>query len=304
MADFTDLCGWHDDQKAVEAVMARQQFPLFGPAAVTSQAKGGGRGKRALLYKFVEKANGGKFNTRLQTIGDCVSQGSGGAVDVLRAIQVCNGKGSWVAETATEPIYAVSRVEIGKGQLGNSDGSVGAWAAEGVKKFGTLVRKKYGKYDLTKYSGALAKQWGARGAGLPDDLEPEAAQHLVETVSLVTTWEELCDAIAAGYPVTIASTQGFSNVRDSKGFLKPQGSWPHQMVVMGTDDSSPRPGACIINSWGPDWVTGPKQFEQPDGSFWCDADVIEKRILSAQDSWAYSEYKGFPPKKLNLGSAF
>jgi hypothetical protein len=56
----------------------------------------------------------------------------------------------------------------------------------------------------------------------------------------------------------------------------------------------------VVNSWGPNWVSGPKRHNQPDGSFWCDADTLERYILSANDSWAYSNFNGFPPQKLNL----
>lgn len=237
-------------------------------------------------------------------VHNCVSQGGAYAVDTLRAIQCVTGSGEWIAETATEPLYAMSRVEIGRGALGSGDGSTGAWAAEAVKKLGTLVRKQYGTIDLTTYSGDRARAWGMPRAGCPDELEPIAREHLVRTVSLVRTWDELCDAIAAGYPVTIASTVGFANQtsRDSEGFLRMSGSWAHQMCVLSIDDAYRRPGALIINSWGP-WISGPKRHNQPDGSFWADRVAVE-RILAANDSWAYSEYLGFPAKKLDWAKVY
>ena len=300
-----ELCGWHDRPADVAIVAAQQKYPQFVTGSRATGSAGIGKGKRTLLYQALYKAVGGKQNwhPRLQTIGDCVSMGAAGAVDILRALEFVMNKSEYIAETATEPIYAMSRVEIGKGQLGNEDGSVGAWAAQAVKTLGTLVRRKYGSIDLSKYDGNRAKQWGAPNAGCPNELEPEAHQHLVKTTSLVTTWEELCDAIAAGYPVTVASNQGFTNVRDDKGFLRPSGSWPHQMFICAADDESGRPGALIQNSWGPDWVSGPTAFDQPPGSFWADADVVV-RMLSAQDAWAYSDLDGYPVKKFNLGDIF
>lgn len=297
------LCGWKDKPAEVQAIAAKQKYPQFVTGATASGIKGAGKGKRTLLYLALYKALGGKekFVPRLQTIGDCVAMGAAGAVDVLRALQFVMNKSEYIAETATEPIYGMSRVDIGRGQLRGSDGSVGAWAAEAVKRLGTLIRIKYDKYDLTKYSGNLAKQWG--DAGVPSELKPPAEEHQVLTTSLVTTWEELCDAIAAGYPVTVASNQGFTTTRDSQGFLRPSGSWPHQMFVCATDDESKRPGALIQNSWGPNWVTGPTTFDQPPGSFWVDADTIV-RMLSAQDAWAYSDLEGYPMKKFDLGDIF
>ena len=236
-------------------------------------------------------------------VHNCVSHGAANAVDILRAIQTATGKGQWLAETASEVIYALSRVEIGHGQLGSGDGSVGAWAAEACRTYGTLLRQVYGKYDLTKYDGNRAKSWGMPNAGLPNDLEPAAHEHLVRSVTLVKTWEDLCDAIAAGYPVTVASNQGFTSTRDSEGFARPSGTWGHQMVFWAADDLSPRKGALIENSWGPNWITGPTTYDQPPGSFWADKSVVE-HMLAMQDSWAYSDYEGFPPKQLDLGEIF
>lgn len=308
------LCGWLDRPAAVATVLSQQQYPLFGPVAAQFRAKGSGKGKRVLLYEAIYKTLGGraKYNWRLQGIGDCVSMGGARAVDILKALQVVMGTGSWHAETATEVIYALSRVEIGKGQLGNGDGSVGAWAMEACKLYGTLDRRVYGKHDLTKYSAQRAKTWGGPRAGLPDELEPTARQQLVRTGSLVQTWEDVCDAVAAGYPVTIASNCGFDYNKDAQGrprrdkdgFLRPAGSWPHQMCIVGIDDKSKRPGACIDNSWGPNWLSGPIAFDQPEGSFWVDAEELERRILRQQDSWAYSDYMGFPVKTFDLGSIF
>jgi len=300
------LCGWLHKPKEVEAIASAQKFPQFVSGSQATGSVGAGKGKRTLLYQALYKAVGGKdkWRPRFQTIGDCVSMGAGGAVDILRALEFVMNKSEYIAETATEPIYAGSRVEIGKGQLGNGDGSVGAWAAEWVKRGGTLVRQKYGKIDLSVYDGNRAKQWGAPDAGCPDDLEPESRKHLVKTISLVTTFSELCDAIAAGYPVTVASNQGFTNVRDKAGFLRPSGNWGHQMVFIAADDESGRPGALCQNSWGPDWVSGPTTFDQPLGSFWIDAEVIERNMLSMQDSWAYSDLDGYPVKKFNLGDIF
>jgi len=278
-----------------------QPHAVFSAASDSIGTTGSGLGKRALLYEFMYKALNGKQNvkTRFQKIGDCVSQGAALAVDILRAWGVVVEGREWVAETATEPIYALSRVEIGKGALGSGDGSVGAWAAEAVRQYGTLVRIPYGSFDLSEYNPARASQWGMPRAGLPDVLEPYAREHLVRSVTQVRTWTEFCDAIHSGYPVTIASNQGFTETRDSQGFAKPSGTWAHQMCATAYDDLSARKGGLIQNSWGA-WNSGPIAYDQPEGSFWADKAVIE-RMLAAEDSWAFSDYEGFPAKKMNLG---
>lgn len=289
--------GWIDDPEGVEKVMETLPFPIFQD--IWSPIKDTGKGKCILLYEYMRKASEGKYPIRRQTIGDCVSMGAAYAVDAVKSVDIVL-KGEfeeWVDETATEDIYAGSRVQIGGGRL-SGDGSIGAWAAKYVNQYGALARGKYGDVDLSKYSGSKARSWGRRGAGVPRDLIPFAKKHPILTVSKVTKYEEVRDLVSNGYAVTIASNQGFSSKRDSEGFARPQGSWAHQMSILAVDDEYKRPGVLVQNSWGR-WNSGPKRHNQPDGSFWVDADEIERRVLSRGDSWAFSGYEGFKPKTLN-----
>jgi len=61
----------------------------------------------------------------------------------------------------------------------------------------------------------------------------------------------------------------------------------------GVDDSGRRPGICNQNSWGRSYHYGPKRHNQPDGSFWIDADNADKMCRNG-DAWAISNFKGFP----------
>ena len=289
--------GWIDDPAAVEAVMNDLPFPVFSD--IWTPIKDSGKGKRVLLYDFIRKASNGEYPKRKQTIGDCVAHGAAYAVDAVKSVDIIlkNEFEEWVEETATEDIYAGSRVQIGGGRI-RGDGSIGAWAARYVNEYGALPRGKYGNVDLTTYSGSKARSWGRGGAGVPKSLIPTAKKHPIQTVSKVTTYEEVRDLIANGYAVTIASMQGFSSKRDSEGFAKPQGSWAHQMSILAVDDEYKRPGVLVQNSWGT-WNSGPKRHDQPNGSFWVDAEEIERRILKKGDSWAFSGYEGFKPRTLN-----
>ena len=289
--------GWVDDPRAVESVMNDLPFPVFQD--VWQPIKDSGKGKCVLLYDYIRQAAGGKFPARKQTVGDCVAQGAAYAVDAVKSVDIILNKEfeEWVAETATEDLYAGGRVQIGKGRI-RGDGSIGAWQARYVNEYGALPRGKYGNVDLTTYSGSKARSWGRSGAGVPKSLIPKAKQHPILTVSKVTTYEEVRDLISNGYAVTIASSQGFSSRRDGEGFAAPKGSWAHQMSILGVDDKHKRPGVLVQNSWGK-WNGGPKRHDQPDGSFWVDADEIERRILKKGDSWAFSGYEGFKPRKLN-----
>jgi len=118
--------------------------------------------------------------------------------------------------------------------------------------------------------------------------------HPVKTCTIVRSWEECRDAVANGYPVVMCSNIGFQKNRDQGGFLKRiKKHWYHAMVILGIDDNSHRPGGLIQNSWGTGWVSGPTRHEQPVGSFWADAEVIDAAMKQG-DSIALSGYIGYP----------
>ena len=289
-----EFFGWVNNPREVDMVCNSLPHPLMD--GVYGDIKGTGENRTVLLFKYVEKSIG-RFNVRTQAIGDCVSFGAACAVDIVKAVQ----GGEWVAETSTEDIYGGSRVQVGGGRL-SGDGSIGAWAAKYVNEYGTTVRKSYGSIDLSKYSGARARDWGSRGKGTPRELLPFAKEHLVKTVTKITSVEQCRDALANGYPVTIASNQGFTKTRDKYGFARPSGSWAHQMCLTAIDDvgvdGAPK-GALCQNSWGSSWISGPKRLGQPDGSFWMDYNALST-IIRTGDCWAFSDLSGFKPKKLSL----
>lgn len=277
-----------------EEVVTSLPHPLFSLCSATES----GAGKVVLLHKCMEKVLG-HIPVHEQTIGDCVSHGWGSAVDVLACVEIDqkNESEEFRFEVATEPIYAGSRVEIGGGRV-NGDGSLGGWAAKFVERYGILHRTTYDRYDLRTYSGDKARKWGQRSHGVPDILEPIARQHPVRTVSLVTSYVEARDAIANGYPIPVCSNQGFTSTRDNDGFAKPEDNWAHCMLFLAVDDAHYRPGLLCLNSWGPHWISGPKRHGQPDGSFWVDADTVDS-MLRGGDSFAVSNYVGFPAQKIN-----
>ncbi|SFH97275.1 hypothetical protein [Planctomicrobium piriforme] len=285
--------------KEVERVM--QDMPLLSAAG--TDIAGTGAGQIALLYKMLEKAYGEKAYPILrQLIGDCVSFGWMKGVALTMAVDIfLKGDAEEFPEKmpATEWIYFTSRVLVGKGRLGRGDGSVGAWAAQAVKDHGILFRQPYDGVDLTSYSGDRAKDWGYRGPSNADALEQIADEHPIQQTALVNTYEQARDAIFNGYPVPVCSNQGFTAKRDNDGFCRPSGSWSHCMCFIAADDSFGRPGLlCDNSSWGATYFSGPKRHEQPDGTFWVDADTCNK-MLRQNDSFAVSGFKGFPKRNID-----
>jgi hypothetical protein len=95
--------------------------------------------------------------------------------------------------------------------------------------------------------------------------------------------------------VTICAKQGFTLHHDQDGFSQVRGTWGHCMLIAGVRFD--RPGACIMQSWGPDMPDAPCALDLPSLSFWADQQVLE-RILAKGDSWAMSKTPGFVQRPL------
>lgn len=279
------------------------------------------------LYRAMDAAHrsryGKPFVVGKQGIGDCVAWGAMHAV-------LCSESLSWSLGQLPEPplmpstesIYGGSRCEArgrdGSGSApvgGWSDGSYGGAAAKWLRDWGVVYRKPFPDlgYDLTNYSAERAKQWGAYGNGGQGDrgrLDTIAKKHPARHVVAVRNWSECVAALTAGFPVTIASMQGFANRTDESGVLAPSGTWAHQMCLVGIrfKENAP-PGvravdACLVlNSWGTRWISyaGKYPSDQPDGSFWAEKHVIE-RILAQNDSYAIGDIKtGFAWRDIHHG---
>lgn len=290
--------GWNEraSKESIETFIDAHEHPFLGQQ--DAAIRGTGEGKIALLHKCLEKVMAKQFEPHDQGIGDCVGHGFGLAIDALTATQIEMGgmPEKWVAEAATEILYAGGRVEVG-GIRDTQDGSTGHWQAEFITQWGVLLRQQYPGYDFSVYSAKVAKELGF--SGVPDELEILCKLHPVKTCALVNSYEECRDAIANGYPVAVCSNVGFGDssrewVRDSQGFLRrKRAPWYHCMAILGVDDSPERPGCLVFNSWGPKWVTGPTRHDQPFGTFWVDADTIDA-MMKQGDSMALSNYVGYP----------
>jgi hypothetical protein len=291
--------GYIYDWRETERFVSELESPIFATAAAPLQ--GSGAGRDALLYPLVQKVAGVPLKIRRQTIGDCVSQGWATAIDIVMAVDILKGDWEeWRGFTASEPIYGMGRVEIGRGQIRDSnDGCVGAWAARAVTKIGTLLMQKYGHVDLSVYDGKRARRWGKRRNGVPDSLEAKAKHHPIGKVSLITSYEDARDAIYNLCPIPVASKSGFSSRRDDQGFARQNKKWNHLMVFIGMDDNPRRPGLLCQNSWGR-WNTGPKgKYDIPDGSFWVDAEDADKMLRRQPDSFSVAGIDGYEPTEID-----
>lgn len=304
------LTGYRPDPEGTRAFLAE-----LGPDGVFARAAPDAMAQATevdtFLWRQMDRAHRTRYGTPFvvgrQGIGDCVSWGAAHAVYCAEAVSWDLGE---LVEAplmpATEAIYGGSRVESrGKGGDGASpvggwsDGATGWGAAKFLRDWGVVYREPFPDlgYDLTTYSADRAKAWGAYGCGGQGDrgrLDAVAKRHPCRHVVAVKTWAELVAAVGSGFPVTIASSQGFGSRTDASGVLPASGTWMHQMAVIGVRFAKTAPpgvravdAAAVINSWGTKWISyaGKYPADLPDGVFWAERPVVE-RILAQGDSYA------------------
>jgi hypothetical protein len=295
MGDFVPLMGYVPNRQGTDAFLATLTRPTLaqaGPDLVLDENRDVFLGQYLLQVSPAWKRGA-------QKIGSCVGWGWSLSCDILAACDILlrGETESYGGRVLEASIYGFSRVEVrGQRNLGG-DGSYGGAAAKAVTKYGTLhYGVTYNGKQFNDNSGSREKEWGRDG--VPDDLEPFAAQRKVSSVAMVKTFEDAARAIQNGYPVAVCSMQGFSmTLRD--GYLTPMGSWAHCMMFAGVR-WKPRPALLCVNSWG-DCYGGtvdpalPVQFQKSAG--WVEASVCS-RMLSGEDSFALSGYEGFPVRKL------
>ncbi len=296
--DSVRAFGWVDDPREVSAIAESQRFGRFCDTEAFGAVYEGP--DDVFLWEACRKATGELLPARDQkSVGSCVGFGTASAIEHLLCVQIANGASEEYRDLAQEVIYGGSRVEIGGGTI-RGDGSIGAWAAQFVTRFGVVARGKFGTHDLRSYDEARCREFGARG--VPDDLEPIAKQHPVRSASNVRNWDECRAAIRNGYPVAVCSSQGFTMHRDADGFCRASGTWAHCMAIVGIR-GGPRSGAFLLNSWGPNAHTGPRGLGDPSpAGFWADSTILD-RMLKQGDSWSFSNAVGFPARKLNWYAA-
>ena len=276
------------------------------------------------LYRAMDASHRSRYGTPFvvgkQGIGDCVAWGAMHAVYCSESLTWSLGKSPEAPlMPASESIYGGSRVESRnkpEGGGGWNDGSYGGAAAKWLRDWGVVYRQPFPDlgYDLTTYSAERAKAWGNYGNGGQGDngrLDAIAKKTPARHVVAVRSWDECVAALTAGFPVTIASMQGFANRTDEAGVLAPSGTWAHQMCLVGIRFKENSPAgvravdAClVVNSWGTRWLTYAGKFpaDQPEGCFWAERPVIEK-ILAAGDSYAIGDIKtGFAWRDIHHGN--
>lgn len=222
-----------------------------------------------------------------QALGDCVGYSAALCLLCRFGFEVA-GEGQF--ELAIQPyvpwLYGAGRVYVGGNRL-RGDGSLGTWQIEAARTYGVLPNNLA---DLPNYGSSTGRAWGSNRRIL-DAWKAKAAPFRVVESTRITSWNQLAEAmIQHKRPATIASNQGFRtpfpDERVGKTFGKPGGNWAHQMHVQAIDLDDRRPAARVGNQWGRN--AHGRQLDGPDGTFWVDADFMDRWLRSAT-CFAYGE---------------
>ena len=240
-----------------------------------------------------------KWRRLNQPIGSCVGYAWAMAVDILAACDVVIRREaeSYGGEVFPASVYGFSRVEVRGGPNHGGDGSYGGAAAKAVTKYGTLhFGQDYGGTVFNETSASIERDWGRNG--VPDKLEPYAAERKVADVTLCLDFRQAALAIQNAYPVAVCSMRGF-DMTLRNGALSPSGQWAHAMLFCGLR-WKPKPQLYLANSWGDCYrgtydETLPAVFQRSGG--WVDADVCTS-MLKGEDSFALAGFQGFKPRSL------
>lgn len=231
-----------------------------------------GRGKTYVLYRKhdVKEMSQGP-------VGSCVGAATS------KALELMHGQ-----KFSAEWCYGRSRSHFQE-HWSPYAGSFCGWAAQMVKDVGALPALDYSVMgdDLRTYSPARAKRWER---GPPEQYDTVASGYRSGFVK-IETWEQLRDAIANGVPVIVGSNVGFGSTsncrrtRDGRLNARWWSRWNHAMVFCGVSDGRSK-RALLLNSWGSDWISGPKWLgDEPDGSFWVTKETCVK-MISQGDAYA------------------
>jgi hypothetical protein len=287
--------GWIEDKDSVAQVVAGLAVKSF------AGTEAGGVDEATLpdhiySWQYWEKVTGAPIPNKDQGgVGDCTGFGNATAIETTMVMSIAHGKREGFKPICEEALYAGARIQIGRGQI-RGDGAVGAWVAKYVNQWGITPREQIGTVDLTHYSEARARDWGRTGA--PGAVLTAAKDHPVRDITQVLNWVECKKALASGYGVSLCSNQGFSMNRNANGVCQPKGQWAHCMAIIGYHTEAGKEYGFIMNSWGPKAFTGPTGWgNAPTGGFWAEASVID-RMLRQNDSWTFSDVRGFPAKKI------
>jgi hypothetical protein len=222
-----------------------------------------------------------------QPLGDCVAAGLCHCLEIVAAAR--NGE----VNPFRPYTYGLARVTVGKGNPRcGSDGAIASFAIKGFKTAGWLEISE----APAPYSQKIGREWGCKGP--PANMIAQAVGRSGDAYPIRSV-DELIDALANGFPCTIASQFGVKEStitkRDGRWVGDWNSSWAHQMAFVGYDGTN-GPGreyVYVLNSWGDAWPPSRAPLQNEiKGGFWVTLSTAE-RMVTKGECWAISDVTGF-----------
>lgn len=310
--------GCYPNPEAKERVAARL-LSAYGYASVSDAAHANGwadvgAGKLVTPFIYAMKIWPGCFPGEAQQVGSCVSHGTTKAALITLACELAVGKPDpLTGKLEGAPDVPAASIKTGvlhpsplywsRGYSG--DGWSCSEAAERiVDSVGLVIAQNYPELgvDLSHVTSKIEHLYGSRKP--PEEWQTTFAQHKIHSSAEVGTFEEIRDVLFNGYGVSHCGGEGFSSNRNEDGVSRRSGSWSHCMSYIGADDRDTtkqkygEPLLLVQNSWGPDWIDGPRRImgtdiDIPEGSFWARWSDLKRR-----DAYAFSNVQGWPARTM------
>ncbi len=257
------LEGAKHDRAHQRLFAAKSVAPVYGAAAPNvmdrEPAKDVFLGRYALMGMQSLYGNTFTFFPQYQEYGTCVGQSHAMGATIVAGVSSLLSGLRFPGRMAVAPIYAGSRVDIGKNP-GRWEGSVGSWAAQWLTKFGCVTYRELGHVDnpksdkewlaTMKKDEQQAMDWTASREGVPKSGEDLARLRPIQHAPLIQTVEEVKAALTNLTPVNICCLVHPSQDLDSKGVSKSaRRGGGHSTIVIGQYFDGSRWWFDFLNSW-------------------------------------------------------
>lgn len=208
-----------------------------------------------------------RYFHQYQKTGSCVDWASTAACDVNRAVRShIAGAKKWTAK-AVGPTYRYRGFR--------SQGMSCVTATRFVTSAGGMLEQRnYPKLNVDFSDRNAGERWAMSGARIHADIIDQCKKHQVGKAVVISTPQELADALANGYAAFGCSGLAWKSTRDKYGVSGlSRGSWSHALSCVGVDDrpeTRDRHGQRLFamnNSWG-SWNSGPKTNGLAVGMWW------------------------------------
>lgn len=308
-------CGWvppHLRTPAQNKIDTEVQasLPRFGIRGRFSASE-----RRYPLWKAGVTLLGRFLRYNWQQTGSCVGAGGDNALKTLLSVEIMLKGENETYKDVWWP-YAYGRSRFHGGLRGRGEGSFGSAWAKAVLQDGFFEMDPEGLPDLPDFQvrdnwlvqpAKVELDW-SDGAKISEQWLKAGRVHLIKSMARMRSKDDCFEAIANGYPLTQASSFGFSGakVKGSKFPIRVaewNGTWHHQTYVDDVWDHPELNGVYYRwgNNWGPD-AHGDPTGDEPPGGVYIHENTMD-RLCKEGEVYAMSGADGFPARELNF-SAF